>query len=130
MNCIEVEKNNKELLGNNIIDKIYNVFIKGQENNITNFEIKRLKNEEAIDYYKNYIKYNKKSLKERVQKQYEYFNKIKNDPQKREFYIGESYGEFAKETEDYPQQFKKVYIDLSSKDNKTLLNLAIAKIKI
>ena len=62
MNCIEVEKNNKELLGNNIIDKIYNVFIKGQENNITNFEIKRLKNEEAIDYYKNYIKYNKKSL--------------------------------------------------------------------
>ena len=130
LNCIEVEKNNKELLGNNIIDKIYNVFIKGQENNITNFEIKRLKNEEAIDYYKNYIKYNKKSLKERVQQQYEYFNKIKNDPQKREFYIGESYGEFAKETEDYPQQFKKVYIDLSSKDNKTLLNLAIAKIKI
>lgn len=130
LNCIEVEKNNKELLGNNIIDKIYNVFIKGQENNITNFEIKRLKNEEAIDYYKNYIKYNKKSLKERVQQQYEYFNKIKNDPQKREFYIGESYGEFAKETEDYPQQFKKVYIDLSSKDNKTLLNFAIAKIKI
>lgn len=130
LKCIELEKNNKELLGDNVIDKIYNIFIKEQDNNITDFEIKRLKNNEAIEYYKNYIKYNKKSLKERVEQQYEYFKKIKNDPQKRELYIGESYGEFAKETEDYPQQFKKVYINLSNKDSKTLLNLAIAKIKI
>lgn len=130
LNCIKLQKENKDILGNNIIDKIYNVFIKEQENNITDFEIKRLKNSEAIDYYKNYIKYNKKGLKERIQQQYEYFNSIKNDPKKREFYIGESYGEYAKETEDYPQQLKKVYVDLSNKDNKTLINLAIAKIKI
>lgn len=126
INYMKFGKNNES----SIIDKIYNLFINEQENNITNFEIKRLKNKEAIDYYKNYMEYNKKGLKERIQQQYEYFNKIKNDPSKNEFYIGESYGEFAKETEEYKERFKKVYIDLSNKDSKTLLNLAIAKIKI
>lgn len=127
---IELQKNNNDILGTNIIEKIFNVFIKEQENNITDYEIKRLKNKEAIDYYKKYLEYNKKILKERINQQYEYFKSIRNDPLKREFYIGEAYGEFAKETEDYEEKFKKVYVDLGNKDDKTLLNLAIAKIKI
>lgn len=127
---VKLRKNDEKILENNIIEKIYNIFIKDQENNITDYEIKRLKNKEAIDYYINYIEYNKKRLKERIQQQYEYFKSIKNDPQKREFYIGEAYGEFAKETEEYEEKFKKVYVDLGNKDDKTLLNLAIAKIKI
>lgn len=130
LECIKLQKNDSNILGNNIIEKIYNIFIKGQESNIIDYEIKRLKNREAIDYYIKYLKYNKKGLKERINQQYEYFKSIRNDPKKREFYIGEAYGEFAKETEDYEEKFKKVYVDLRSKDDKTLLNLAIAKIKI
>ena len=127
---LELNKAKNVLLEGNTIDKIYKVFIKGQEENFKDYEIKRLKNEEAINYYKKYMEYNKKVLKERIKQQYEYFKSIKDDPEKREFYIGEAYGEFAKSTDDYEDRFKKVYVNLGEKENKTLLNLAIAKIKI
>lgn len=127
---IETNKATKQSLKGDTIDKIYEVFIKEQEENFKDFEIKRLKNEEAINYYKKYIEYNRKVLKERIKQQYDYFKSIKDDPEKREFYIGESYGEFAKQTDDYEDRFKNVYIDLGAKDDKTLLNLAIAKLKI
>lgn len=127
---IEMNKTNNQSLESYTIDKIYDVFIKGQEENFKDYEIKRLKNEEAINYYKKYMEYNKKALKERIKQQYDYFKSIKDDSEKREFYIGESYGEFAKQTDDYEEKFKDVYIDLGAKDDKTLLNLAIAKLKI
>ena len=127
---IETNKTNKQLLEGDTIDKIYEVFIKEQEENFKDFEIKRLKNEEAINYYKKYMEYNRKILKERIKQQYDYFKSIKDDPEKRVFYIGESYGEFAKQTDDYEDRNKPVYIDLETKDDKTLLNLAIAKLKI
>lgn len=127
---IETNKTNKQLLEGDTIDKIYEVFIKEQEENFKDFEIKRLKNEEAINYYKKYMEYNRKILKERIKQQYDYFKSIKDDPEKRVFYIGESYGEFAKQTDDYEDRNKQVYIDLDTKDDKTLLNLAIAKLKI
>lgn len=127
---IEMNRTNKQSLEGNTIDKIHDVFIKNQEENIKDYEIKRLKNEEAINYYKKYMEYNKKVLKERIKQQYDYFKSIKDDPEKREFYIGESYGEFAKQTDDYEERFKDVYVNLGEKDDKTLLNLAIAKLKI
>ena len=130
LDCKEILKNDENILGNTVMEKVFNIFIKGQESNITDYEIKRLKNEEAINYYINYLRYNKKRLKERINQQYEYFKSIRNEPKKREFYIGETYGEFAKVTEDYEEKFKNVYVDLGSKDDKALLNLAIAKIKI
>lgn len=130
MEYIEMNKADKKSSENNTIDIIYNVFIKGQEENFKDYEIKRLKNEEAINYYKKYMEYNKKVLKERIKQQYDYFKSIKNDPEKKEFYIGESYGEFAKQTDDYEERFKNVYVDLGTKGDKELLNLAIAKIKI
>lgn len=114
----------------NMIDKIYDVFIKGNEENVSNFEIKRLKNIEAREYYKNYIEYNKRNLKERIEQQYNYFLEIKNNPEKKQFYIGKSYGEVYKVTVDYTEKYEKVYVDLSNKDHETILNLAIAKIKI
>lgn len=126
----ESVKRDRSILNNSTIDKIYDVFIKNQENNIKDDEIKRLENEEAIDYYKKYMDYNKKILKERIKQQYEYFQSIKNDPKKREYYIGESYGEYAKQTNNYEEKFKNVYVNLGNKDDKTLLNLAIAKIKM
>lgn len=113
-----------------MIDKIYDVFIRGNEEIISDFEVKRLKNIEARDYYKNYIEYNKKSLKERIEQQYNYFLKIKDNPEKNQFYIGKSYGELCKVTGDYTEKYEKVYVDLSEKDNEDILNLAIAKIKI
>lgn len=127
---IQTNKTNKQFLEGDTIDKIHNVFIKDQEENFKDFEIKRLKNEEAINYYKKYMEYNRKGLKDRIKQQYDYFKSIKDDPEKRELYIGESYGEFAKQTDDYEDRNKDVYIDLGTKDDKTLLNLAIAKLKI
>lgn len=44
-----------------------------------------LKNEEAINYYINYLRYNKKRLKERINQQYEYFKSIRNEPKKENF---------------------------------------------
>ncbi len=114
----------------NMIDKIYDVFIKENEDIISNFEIKRLKNIEARDYYKNYIEYSKRNLKERIKQQYDYFLEIKDNPVKNQFYIGKSYGELSKITDDYTEKHEKVYVDLSKKDNESILNLAVAKIKI
>lgn len=113
-----------------MIDKIYDVFIKDYIDKISDFEVKRLRNIEAREYYKNYIDYNNRGLKDRIKQQYEYFQSIKKDTIKCQFYIGKSYGEFSKITDDYADGFNKVYVDLSTKNDSNILDLAIAKIKI
>ena len=99
-------------------------------NNIKDFEIKRLKYKETRDFYKKFINNRKLQLKERINNQFQYFKNIKEEPKKNQFYIGESYGEIVKITEDYKYNFKKVYVDLKDKTDKELLNLSIVKIKI
>ena len=69
-------------------------------------------------------------LKDRIKNQFEYFKSIQYNNEKNEFYIGKSYGEFAKITDDYKNNFNKVYVKLETKSDKELLNLAIVKIKI
>lgn len=69
-------------------------------------------------------------LKDRIKNQYGYFKSIQYNNEKNEFYIGKSYGEIAKITDDYKNNFNKVYIKLDTKTDKELLNLAIVKLKI
>ena len=68
----------------NIIDKICYIFIDSVIN-INDFEIKRLKNIEAKDFYKNFIKKQKFQLKDRIKDQYEYFKSIQHNSEKNEF---------------------------------------------
>ena len=113
----------------NIIDKICYIFIDSIIS-INDYEIKRLKYIETKDFYKNFIKMQKFQLKDRIKNQYGYFKSIQYNNEKNEFYIGKSYGEIAKITDDYKNNFNKVYIKLDTKTDKELLNLAIVKLKI
>ena len=113
----------------NIIDKVCHTFI-DSINSINDYEIKRLKYVETKEFYKNFIKMQKFQLKDRIKNQFEYFKSIQHNNEKNEFYIGKSYGEFAKITDDYQNNFNKVYVKLEAKSDKELLNLAIVKIKI
>ena len=113
----------------NIIDKICYIFIDAIIS-INDYEIKRLKYIETKDFYKNFIKMQKFQLKDRIKNQYRYFKSIQYNNEKNEFYIGKSYGEIAKITDDYKNNFNKVYIKLDTKTDKELLNLAIVKLKI
>ncbi len=112
-----------------IMEKIQQLFISDFEN-IKDYEIKRLKEEETIKYYKFFLIENKKPLKEHISSQFKYFKSIQFNTQKNKFYIGSSYGEITKQTEDYQESQQKVYIDLANKDDKTLVNLSIVKIKM
>ena len=113
----------------NIIDKVCHIFIDSIIS-INDYEIKRLKYIETKDFYKNFIKMQKFQLKDRIKNQYRYFKSIQYNNEKNEFYIGKSYGEIAKITDDYKNNFNKVYIKFDTKTDKELLNLAIVKLKI
>lgn len=113
----------------NIIDKVCHIFIDSIIY-INDYELKRLKYIETKDFYKNFIKMQRFQLKDRIKKQYAYFKNIQYNNEKNEFYIGKSYGEIAKITDDYKNNFNKVYIKLDTKTDKELLNLAIVKLKI
>lgn len=54
-NKINSFRNNDSFRNIDLVLKVYNIFIHGLENNITDFEIERLKNEKAYKYYKNYL---------------------------------------------------------------------------
>ena len=130
-----IKKFKKEIIENlkwkdlNIIDKVCHIFIDSIIS-INDYEIKRLKYIETKDFYKNFIKMQRFQLKDRIKNQYGYFKSIQYNNEKNEFYIGKSYGEIAKITDDYKNNFNKVYIKLDTKTDKELLNLAIVKLKI
>ncbi|MGO1597425.1 MAG: DEAD/DEAH box helicase [Sphingobacteriaceae bacterium] len=115
-----------------VVDIVSYVFILGSENNIKDFEIERLKNQKAINYYNNFLEITQKqSLKEKINHTFEYFQ-IKaetNDPQ---LFIGTSYGEEIRYSDQYKntEYTRPVYVDLSQKTDEKLINLAIVKIKI
>lgn len=112
-----------------IIDKIYEIFIKEIED-VIDFEVSRLDYIETRNYYDIFlISRREKSLKEKILSQYNYFRKRIEEGQS-EFYIGESYGEIAKETNNYTGRKYEVYVDLSKKTHEQLINLAIVKIKL
>lgn len=113
-----------------VIDKVYLFFINEFEQYITQPEFLRLQHESARSFYKMFTSnIHRLSLKEHISDTISYFQSIKNKPQGREFYIGTSYGEFAKNGFTN-NTGKNVYLDLSSKSNKEIANIAMIKIKI
>lgn len=127
-NKIEQCLNDENYINKNIIDKFYNIFIEDLDNYIADYEIRRLKNDEARNFYKFFIKNNSKSLNQKITKQYRYFKRIKNsDRQDKCYYIGETFGEIKHPTKFYETP-KDVYVNLKNKDDKALINLSIVKV--
>lgn len=127
----------KKLKGNNrwneldIIDKIYYFYIsKFERDDFKDYEVYRLKNEKARNFYRGHLSARKtNSLKENIIRTYNYFKRRVNDGTAN-LYIGVSYGEFSLPTENYQDNNKEVFIDLSTKGDAELINLAIIKLKL
>lgn len=112
-----------------MMEKIEYIFIRDQ-NGISDFEIKRLGNEKAKNYYENYILVGqKKSLNENINSEFKYYKEIAQRKNSK-LYFGKAYGEETRESDSYPQAMKKVYVDLSTKSDAELINLAIVKLKM
>jgi hypothetical protein len=131
---INAYKDNTNFKNADLVLKIYWIFIKQLEEKITDFEIERLKNKKAQNYYKNYLeKMQKLPLKNNINSTYRYF-KTKADSNEPKLFIGTTYGETTKETKKYENKKyqRNVYIDLAKykNDDSKLINLAIVKLKI
>lgn len=120
-----------------IIDVINEIFVSNQVNNITDFEISRLNEIKARNYYNNFIEVvQHMHLNQRIISTKEYFDKKSktDDPY---LFIGTSYGQLtskeagkrSKYDEDVKRYESKVYIDLSD-TQVDLINIAIVKLKI
>lgn len=127
-------KEDTNFISYNLILKVYWIFIKQLEANIIDFEIERLKNKKAQSYYKNYLEMTQKlPLKNNIQSTSQYFQEKANssDPY---LFIGTTFGETKRPSNAYKsdEYLRDVYIDLSkySNNNKKMINLAIAKLKI
>ncbi|GAM12874.1 DEAD/DEAH box helicase [Mesobacillus selenatarsenatis] len=113
-----------------IIDKIYTVFVKDVSNYIKDYAFLRLTNEHARKYYKMYLQVNRtNSLKENITLTFNYFKKRVREGNSL-FYMGASYGEVRRQTGNYDENSKEVYVDLSRKSDSEIINLAIVKLKI
>ncbi|MCK9338278.1 MAG: DEAD/DEAH box helicase [Arcobacteraceae bacterium] len=131
---INVYKDDSNFKQYDLVLKIYWIFIKQLEEKITDFEVERLKNEKARNYYKNYLeKIQKLPLKNNINSTYIYF-KSKADSNEPKLFIGTTYGETTKETKKYESKkyLRNVYVDLAKykDDDSKLINLAIVKLKI
>ncbi|HDR6269799.1 TPA: DEAD/DEAH box helicase [Bacillus cereus] len=128
---IEIFKGNPTWLKMDIIDKVYGIYIYGFDKyDIADFEIGRLRSEKARNYYRRHLLARKiNSLKENITETYNYF-KSRVVTGEANLYIGVSYGEKSLYTENYQGGNKDVYVDLSTKSDAELINLAIIKLKI
>lgn len=131
---IEKYKINPKFKNTNLIIKIYTIFIWKVEKYITDFEVERLKNEKARKYYLNYLEMTQKlPLKNNIKSTFEYFKeKAKSsDPY---LFIGTTFGESKRPSNNYKsdEYLREVYINLYNyrNNNKKLINLSIAKLKI
>ncbi|WP_339876643.1 DEAD/DEAH box helicase [Olleya marilimosa] len=116
-----------------VINTIYEVFINNLENEITDFELERLKNVKARSYYKNYIDiFQLLSLKEKIANTLTYFQEKAKDTFDTFLFIGASFGEVALQSNKYQnfEYLNKVYINLKGKSKQQLANLSLVKIKL
>lgn len=110
------------------IEKIYMVFISGIESYIVDASFSRLRNKKARNYYRLFVKHaHALTLKEHINSMVRYFYAKIDEADSKVFYIGSSYGELAI---DGSTEGNRLYVDLSSKSHRELVNLALIKIKI
>lgn len=115
-----------------VIDKVYDLFIRNYDNEISNqkFEFERLKEAKSRNYYNTFIKLSHSmNLKERINNTLSHFKTIK-ETNNSTLYMGHSYGEVCKRTKRYNKKGFNVYVDLSTKKDIDLVNLAIVKIQM
>lgn len=111
----------------NLIDLIYDIFIKDLGEFITDYEYGRLSREGTRKYYQDYIDaVHEKSFKYLVNRQVAGFIARVNNPElEKVVYLGDRLGEISR-----GNGKKNLYVDLSVKSRVELVNLAIAKLKI
>ncbi|EPL4074712.1 DEAD/DEAH box helicase [Acinetobacter baumannii] len=130
---IDKIQNNINWLNADIIDKIYLFFIKDLESKLTNKELSRLKNVKARKFYRMFIeRLHTLHLKDHIKVMLKYFYSIREDIDDKIFYVGRAYGEIEHPQEIYKTKKKystKNYIDLSTKNHKELVNIALIKIE-
>lgn len=94
---------------------------------VIDLEIKRLENQKAVNFYQYYIEnFRNHSLQQNIRYEVAYFKSKKesNDPY---MYMGKSYGEVIRPGDQFGA---KVYVDLRTKTNEEMVNLAIVKLKM
>lgn len=131
-NINDIQTSTEDWSDLDIVEKIYFVFIQNLLEFIIDFEIKRLSNEKARNYYKLHMFNNRtKSLKENVESTFQYF-KGKISDKDSIFYFGQQYGDisYTSEVYDNTNLQRKVYVDLSQKTDSEIINLSIVKLKI
>ena len=121
-------KNHPKLCERHFLDRLRYLFIRNCDKSIIDKEFARLKNDKAIAYYKMFFNNRKKSLKENIAREVAYF-KLRVSEKDNLMYIGESYGEESYKSNGRDSHHY-VYVDLSSKTNRQLVNIAIVKQKI
>ena len=107
-----------------IVEKVVTVFLNDVA--VIDFEIVRLRNQYAIDYYEKYLtELRRRSLQQNIQYELDYFKwrKRSGDPY---MFMGSSYGETARPDD---EDKKLLYVDLRQKTDNEMLNLAIVKLK-
>ena len=116
-----------------ILNKVQTLFLFKSEI-IKKDELRRLTDYASLKFYKNYILISqKKSLKENIESYFNFFKERSksDDPKKRKFYFGTSYGEEIYDSTNYPDSKKEVYVDLGKVENDVkMINLAIVKLKM
>ena len=118
---------------NNVISTIYEVFILNIEAQIKDFEIERLKNEKARNYYKNYIDIVQLlSLRDKIISTLKYFEIKSQNEEDSHLFIGSSFGEVVNPSSKYQnhESLQEVYINLHGKSKQQLANIALVKIKL
>ena len=115
-----------------VIHTIFEVFIQNLGYEIKDFEVERLKNEKARNYYKYYIDlFQLFGLKDKIKDTVKYFE-IKAKTDDPFLYIGTSFGDVARPSAVYNNSEiqQEVYINLQDKNKQRLANIALIKIKL
>ena len=128
MGKIDRIKNHPRLHETHFLDRLRYLFIRYCDGDIVDDEFARLKNDKAIAYYKLFFENRKLSLKESIVREVAYFKRRVSMGDSL-MYIGKSYGEQAY-TLTGRGAFHNVYLDLSKKTDRQLVNIAIVKQKM
>ncbi|MCH5180176.1 MAG: hypothetical protein J1F32_03060 [Erysipelotrichales bacterium] len=112
-----------------LVESVIEIFIKDFNNKqLIDFELLRLNNSLAQAFYNYYMKGTYYSdIKSKIKYFIKYFKSCVETNTL--FYVGESFGETEYISENYDTK-RKTYIDLSTKDVKSKINLAVIKSKL
>jgi hypothetical protein len=112
-----------------IIDMIYQIFIKDLEEHIRDREFLRLKIDLTQEYYRRFInEYRSLPFKRSINRVVRSFISRRNNPEKSNLiFLGAELGEIP-----HPESrgYETNYVDLTTKTNAQLVNLSIAKLKL